>query len=85
VSEQDETRKLLAHIAARLGGVEAVAARLNISPRILGLHMTGKEPVPVTLVLQVVDLILNEIDKLKNIVPPVTQPVARSPGNAKPR
>lgn len=85
VSAQDETRKLLAHIAARMGGVETVAAKLNVSPRVLGLYMTGKEPVPDALVIQVVDLILNEIDKLKNIAPSATQPAARSPDSAKPQ
>ena len=38
----DETRKLLAHVATRLGGVEALAARLGIGARVLGAYLSGK-------------------------------------------
>lgn len=72
----DETRKLLAHIAARLGGMENLAARLKVSPRVVSLYLSGKEPVPDTLVLQVVDLVIDELDRLK-MVPEDPKPRGR--------
>jgi hypothetical protein len=66
----DETRKLLAHVATRLGGVEALAARLGIGARVLGAYLSGKELIPDALVLQVVDLVLVEMEKRLPSQPP---------------
>ena len=67
----DETRKLLVHVASRLGGVEALAARLGISARVLGAYLSGSELIPDALVLQVVDLVLVEMEKrLPSPLPP---------------
>jgi hypothetical protein len=74
----DETRKLLAHVATRLGGVEALAARLGIGARVLGAYLSGKELIPDALVLQVVDLVLVEMEKrLPSPLPatPAAQPL----------
>ena len=72
----DETRKLLAHVASRLGGVEALAARLGIGARALGAYLSGKELIPDALVLQVVDLVLVEMEKRLPLPPaPAAQPL----------
>jgi hypothetical protein len=66
----EETRKLLAHIAARLGGVENLAARLKLSPRVISLYLSGKDVIPDALVLQVVDLVIEQLDGLKTVPVP---------------
>lgn len=53
------TRKLLAHVAAHMG-VDRLADKLHISPRLLNLYITGKEPIPDSLFLQVVDIVLEK-------------------------
>jgi hypothetical protein len=70
----DETRKLLAHVANRLGGVEALAARLGISPRVLGAYLSGHELIPDALVLRVVDLVLGDTEKARPAPPAEMQP-----------
>jgi hypothetical protein len=55
------TRQVLARAAVRLGGVEALASRLEISQRVLKLYIEGNEAVPDSLLLRVIDLILEEV------------------------
>lgn len=73
----DKTRKLLVHVAGRLGGVEALAARLGISARVLGAYLSGNELIPDALVLQVVDLVLVEMEK--RVPSPLPQAPAAQP------
>jgi hypothetical protein len=73
----DETRKLLVHVASRLGGVEALAARLSISARVLGAYLSGKELIPDALVLRVVDLVLVEMEKRPASPPSPLRPAAQ--------
>ena len=59
------------HVASRLGGVEALAARLGIGAKVLGAYLSGNELIPDALVLRVVDLVLVEMEKrLPSPVPP---------------
>jgi len=51
-------KKLLAHAAVRVGGVDNLAARLGISSRVVSRYLTGKENIPESLFLVLVDLIL---------------------------
>ena len=53
------TRQLLARAAVRLGGVEALASQLQISQRVLTLYIEGHEAVPDSLLLRVIDVILD--------------------------
>lgn len=64
-AKYDETRRLLAHVCARMGGAEEVGVRLGISPRLVVAYMTGEEPVPDTLILPVVDLLLADLEESK--------------------
>jgi AcrR family transcriptional regulator len=75
LSAQDPTRKLLAHIAVRMGGVDQIAKRLKLSARVVRLYIEGKEQIPDALVLRAVDLILDELDGLKS-APSRSQPGA---------
>ena len=61
MATQDVGCKVLARAAAHLGGSEALAAKLDISHRVLQLHLTGQEPVSDALVLRAVDVILAEL------------------------
>jgi hypothetical protein len=60
---QDASRKLLARAAAQIGGVDALAKRLGTSSRVLQHYITGHDPVPEHLVLQVIDVILDQLPK----------------------
>lgn len=51
-------RHLLARAAVRLGGVDALASQLEISPRVLTLYIQGHGAVPDSLLLRVIDVIL---------------------------
>jgi predicted transcriptional regulator len=55
------TRKLLAHAAVRVGGVDNLAARLGISSRVVSRYLTGKENIPELLFLVLVDLSLEAL------------------------
>lgn len=63
--EQLETakanRQLLARAAVRLGGVDVLASQLHISQRVLTLYIEGHEAVPDSLVLRVIDVILDHL------------------------
>jgi hypothetical protein len=68
VAIQEGTRKLLAHVAVQMGGVDRLADKLGISARLLNLYITGKEHIPDSLFLRVVDVVLEK------------QPTRRTPG-----
>lgn len=55
------TRQLLARAAVRLGGVDALASQLEISQRVLTLYIEGHEAVPDSLLLRVIDVILEDL------------------------
>jgi hypothetical protein len=55
------TRQLLARAAVRLGGVDALASQLQISQRVLTLYIEGHEAVPDSLLLRVIDVILDHL------------------------
>lgn len=57
---QEGTRKLLAHVAVQMGGVDRLAGKLGISARLLNLYITGKERIPDSLFLRVVDVVLEK-------------------------
>lgn len=81
-AQQDETRRLLAYICARMGGPEKVAQRLGVNPSLLSSYLTSKELIPDVLVLRLVDLVLEDVDALKNnpaAPPPSSQPASRAP------
>jgi len=49
----DDARRVLARAAAQEGGVLQLAAKLNLSERILRHYIEGHEPVPDSLYLMV--------------------------------
>lgn len=53
----ETTAKLLTTAAASVGGMEALASRLDISERALLHYVEAKEPLPDTLLLRVIDLL----------------------------
>jgi hypothetical protein len=73
MSTQDVARKVLARAAAYMGGPEALAAKFQLSPRVLQHYLTGSERIPDALLLQAIDVIL---EKLPSI--PVTPAVPQS-------
>jgi hypothetical protein len=66
MATEEHARKFLAHAAIRLGGVEALAAKLDIGPRVLEHYITGNEPVPDSLFLRVIDVVLDGEQPLKS-------------------
>jgi DNA-binding transcriptional regulator YdaS (Cro superfamily) len=72
MTSQEETRKMFAYVAARMGGVEQLASRLGIHETTASHYVTGKENIPNTVVLRVVDLVLEGIPEkqtAKNLNP----------------
>ena len=59
---------VLAKAVEKLGGVKAFAARLGVSERVLQSYIDGTEPIPDSLYLKAVDVIL---DGAGGIKPPV--------------
>jgi hypothetical protein len=59
VAGSDVSRQILARAAAQLGGVEALASRLRVSPRVVEHYISGHELVPDALLLQVIDVVLD--------------------------
>ena len=67
-------QRVLARAAAKLGGVEALAARLQVGRRLLMAHITGGEPIPDALLLRAIDVILDELPGVLRTTPPASQP-----------
>jgi hypothetical protein len=61
VENAKASRLLLAKAAVRLGGVGALASQLEISPRLLTLYIEGHDAVPDSLLLRVIDFILDDL------------------------
>jgi hypothetical protein len=53
-------RQVLARAAAKSGGVEALAERMQIGHRVLRHYIEGKEPVPDEVLLRALDVLLDE-------------------------
>ena len=60
-SSTDTSRRILARAAAELGGVERLAERLKVSPRVVQHCLTGHEPIPDALLLKAMDIILESL------------------------
>jgi hypothetical protein len=61
----DDKRNLLAHMAARLGGIDELAEKLRMSRREIMAYLAAREAIPDALVLKIIDLVLEDIDRLK--------------------
>jgi hypothetical protein len=55
---QEVARKVLAAATARVGGIEALASRLEVSQRVVRHYLEGNEPIPDSLLLSAIDLII---------------------------
>ena len=77
VASHDTSRKVLAHAAAQLG-VAALAARLQISERLLHHYLTGHELIPDELFLRAVDVIIEQLPAPK---PPASAQLAANPNS----
>jgi hypothetical protein len=53
-------RRVLARAAAKVGGVQELVARLDISARLLRYYIAGRERVPDALFLRAIDVILED-------------------------
>ena len=71
-------RQVLAKAAMVAGGVDKLAARFGMSPRVLKLCIEGGQKIPDELYLRAVDVVLDEIAE-----PPSRQPDPSDP-EAKP-
>ena len=72
-----DTRKLLAHAAVRVGGVNNLAAKLGVSSHVVSRYLTGKENIPESLFLVLVDLILEALPR-EEPNPPASQSLPNS-------
>ena len=70
-------RRVLARAAAKLGGVDALAARLEISEQVLRHYITGREPVPDALLMRAIDVILEDVPTIVREPPGVGESVAK--------
>lgn len=61
MTSQHETRRMLAYVAARMGGIHQLASRLGINETTAARYVTGKEVIPDAIELRVVDLVLEVI------------------------
>lgn len=61
MATQQAARQVLARAAMVVGGTEALAARLDMSPRVLKLYLEGSESIPDSLLLRAIDLIVDDL------------------------
>ena len=61
MATQQAARQVLARAAVIVGGTEALAARLDISPRVLKLYLEGHQAIPASLLFKAIDLIVGDI------------------------
>ena len=66
MSTPEENRRLLAHAAARCGGIDGLADRLQISARVLSRYLTNSEPIPDALILKTLDILMDQIAKARD-------------------
>lgn len=57
-------RLVLAKVVDRLGGLTAVASRLEIDPVLLKLYLAGDRPIPDAILLGAADFILEDLPML---------------------
>jgi hypothetical protein len=57
-------RLVLAKVIDRLGGLTAVASRLDIDPALLKLYVDGDRPIPDAVLLCAADLVLEDLPTL---------------------
>jgi hypothetical protein len=57
-------RLVLAKVVDRLGGLTAVASRLEIDPALLNLYLAGDRPIPDAILLSAADLVLEDLPTL---------------------
>jgi hypothetical protein len=75
VASHDTSRRVLAHAAAQIG-IPALAARLQISERILHHYLTGHSLIPDEVFLRAVDVIIEQPPAPK---PPASAQLAVNP------
>ena len=63
-------RKVLARAAAKVGGVQALADRLKLNPRVVAHFLEGHDAIPDSVLLLAIDVILEDVPNL----PPLGQP-----------
>jgi len=51
------TKRLVARAVLRAGGLEALARKVGVKPRLLKRYLAGTEPLPDALFLRIVDVI----------------------------
>lgn len=51
------TKRLVARAALRAGGMDALARRIGIKPRLLKRYLAGTDPLPDSIFLRIVDVI----------------------------
>lgn len=54
---------VLRKVVAKLGGTDKAAERLGVSPGIVGRYLDGSAPVPDTVLLRAVDVVLDEFQQ----------------------
>lgn len=54
---------VLQKVVAKLGGVYAAAGRLGITASVISCYLAGSAPVPDTILLRAVDLVLDEFQQ----------------------
>jgi hypothetical protein len=69
MGSHEVARRVLARAAAQLGSVESLAGRLMISSRLLQYYITGSEPVPDSLLLRVIDIVLEGLPEIEKHSP----------------
>jgi hypothetical protein len=59
-----------------MGGPEALAAKFQMSPRVLHHYLTGNERIPDALLLQAIDVILDQLPPLQTAPVETSRPAA---------
>ena len=73
------TARLLQAASERAGGAKALAERLGITESTLAYFMADASPLPDTLLLRVVDIVLAERSRFPPVIPP--QDLQETPGS----
>ena len=58
---QKASRQILAKAAVKVGGIEVLASRLDITARALKLYLEGNEQIPDSLLLRAIDIIIEDL------------------------
>lgn len=76
----DTARRLLAHVAAKLGGEDQLAERLGVSTVRLKAYIRGVHPIPGGVFLKAADLMMEE-----GASRPANPAASQAPRETKPR